>query len=154
MSQPPVPCEEFIPYISRHSRDSVAQLLGPYNAYEARLRELFAQDRDHDALKNPKVNAIPIFDKYENLVRIKARKTDDEEPNRKFIMPLKPEDRKLDGLLAVVPSLTDFKKNFTLFSESSLLDLDWSNVVAAGSSVVTPLLPVPSQYSTSKKALR
>ncbi len=50
--------------------------------------------------------------------------------------------------------LTVFKKDFPLFSESSLVDLDWSNVVAAGSSVVTPFLPAPDKFSTSKKAPR
>jgi len=69
-------------------------------------------------------------------------------------MPLQFKDRKLDGAPATVESLQDFKKNFNLFSESSLADLDWTNVVAAGSSVVTALLPVPDKYNTSKKSLR
>lgn len=69
-----------------------------------------------------------------------------------FIMPLTCEGRKPDGSIAVVHSLTVDKKDFPLFSESSLVDLDWSNVVAAGSSVVTPFLPALDKYSTSKKA--
>jgi hypothetical protein len=44
--------------------------------------------------------------------------------------------------------MKEFKNNFNLFSESSLVDLDWSNVVAAGSSVVTSLLPVMVSYPT------
>lgn len=54
----------------------------------------------------------------------------------------------------MVQDIKEFQHNFALFCESSLVDLDWSNVVAAGSSVVTCLLPVPSKYKDSKRALR
>ena len=63
-------------------------------------------------------------------------------------------ERNANGVPAVVGSIKDFKQNFDLFSESALVDMDWSNVVAAGSSVVTALLPVPEPYSGSKRALR
>jgi hypothetical protein len=53
-----------------------------------------------------------------------------------------------------VQDVKEFQKNFALFSESSLVDLDWSNVVAAGSAVVTCLLPVPAKHNKSKKTLR
>ncbi|EKG11707.1 hypothetical protein MPH_11200 [Macrophomina phaseolina MS6] len=69
-------------------------------------------------------------------------------------MPLEAEKRKPDGTPAVIQSLKDFRTNFNIFSESSLADMDWSNVVAAGSSVVTSLLPVPGKYAGSKRALR
>jgi hypothetical protein len=69
-------------------------------------------------------------------------------------MPLKDEERKPNGAPAVVPSLKDFQQNFNLFSESSLTDLDWSNVVAAGSAVTTALLPVPEKWAGSKRSLR
>lgn len=42
----------------------------------------------------------------------------------------------------------------SLFSESSLVDLDWSNVIVAGSGVVTALLPVPAPHNESKRSLR
>ena len=32
--------------------------------------------------------------------------------------------------------------------------MNWDNVVAAGSAIITPLLPVPSEYSASKRSLR
>jgi hypothetical protein len=50
--------------------------------------------------------------------------------------------------------LQDFQQNFNLFSESSLSDLDWNNVVAAGSAVTTALLPVPTKWAGSKRRLR
>ena len=58
--------------------------------------------------------------------------------------------RKPQGAPAVVDSLEEFQMNINLFSELSLVDLDWSNVVAAGSSVVTALLPVPEKYNGSR----
>lgn len=45
-------------------------------------------------------------------------------------------------------------QNFNVFTELSLIDMDWNNVVVAGSAAVTPLLPVPEKYSGTKRALR
>ena len=153
---PSVPAshKDFVKYIGESPRTSIQDFVRPYNDFEAKLREGFAQHRDHQAIQDPNVNAVPIFDGREDLLCIKARSLNNEVENEKFIMPLKPGNRKPGGAPAVVQSLGDFKKNFNLFSESSLVDLDWNNVVAAGSSVVTPLLPVPGKYNTSKKALR
>jgi ankyrin repeat protein len=69
-------------------------------------------------------------------------------------MTLKKEDRKTSGAPAFVSSFRDFQQNFNLFSESSLTDLDWNNVVAAGSAVATALLPVPEKWAASKRSLR
>ncbi|KAL2182371.1 hypothetical protein L209DRAFT_746264 [Thermothelomyces heterothallicus CBS 203.75] len=69
-------------------------------------------------------------------------------------MPLPPTIRRPDGPPAVVQSIEEFQCNFNIFSESSLSELDWSNVVAAGSSVVNTLLPVPEEYSRTKRGLR
>lgn len=69
-------------------------------------------------------------------------------------MALNDGERKLDGSPAVVGSFKEFQQNFNLFSESSLADLDWSNVVAAGSAVTTALLPVPERWAGSKRSRR
>ena len=150
----PAPHKNFISYINRSQDDAIQNLVAPYNEYEAKLREGFAQHRDHHALQNPHANAVPIFEGDNDVLRVHARSTDDPTRNEKYVMPLKAKDRKPEGAPATVESMQDFKKNFNLFSESSLADLDWSNVVAAGSSVVTALLPVPDKYNASKKALR
>lgn len=150
----PVPHKDFIPYLSGQRAEDIQRSVAPYNEYEAKLREGFAQHRDHESLQDPKVNAVPIFDGNSEELRIRVRATDDQSLNEKYIMPLNARDRKPEGSNATVASIQDFKKNFNLFSESSLVDFDWSNVVAAGSSVVTALLPVPDKYNTSKKALR
>ena len=150
----PVPHKDFVPYINQTQDEPIQSLTAPYNVYEAKLREGFAQHRDHQMLQDPHVNAVPLFLGSKDVLRIHPRSTEDPNLNEKYIMPLKSQDRKLQGAPATVGSIKDFKKNFNLFSESSLADLDWSNVVAAGSSVVTALLPVPEKHDTSKKALR
>ncbi len=75
--QLPFPHEDFIPYISNFSRASILEFVRPHNEYEAKLRQVFAQHRDHEVLQNPNVNAIPIFDGHKTLLRVKARQTDD-----------------------------------------------------------------------------
>lgn len=150
----PVPHGEFIAHLKTQLKTPIADVVAPYNSFEKKLREGYAQYPQSQAVQDPYVNAIPLFQGQEDNIRIRARALDDEVETQKYVMPLKSEDRKSDGALAIVGSLPGFKKNFNLFSESSLVDLDWNNVVAAGSSVVTALLPVPTKYNTSKKALR
>ena len=150
----PVSHANFVSYVTKPGVEEVQGLVAPFRAYEAKLREGFAQHRDHEALQDPFVNAVPIFGNEHDIPRVRARATDDPALNEKYIMPLGSKDRKPDGAPAIVGSLQDFKMYFNLFSESSLADLDWSNVVAAGSSVVTSLLPVPDKHNNSKKALR
>lgn len=150
----PVAHQDFVSYVNHKEGKEVAKLVAPFNEYEARLREGFAQHRDHPSLQNPNVNAVPIFKQSEDVPRISKRDIDEKTHHQDHIIPLSAKNRKPAGAPATVESIQDFKKNFNLFSESSLVDLDWSNVVAAGSSVVTPLLPVPDKYNTSKKAQR
>lgn len=134
----------------------MADLLQPYRTYDAKIRELFAQEPDHPALKDPFVNVVPLFEGHTDDIQIRARNLSTETPEEKerYIMPLKEADRKPNGSLAVVQSLKEFQHNFNVFSELSLADLDWNNIVAAGSSVVTSLLPVPEKYRESKRTLR
>lgn len=129
-------------------------LLAPYKEYDSRLREIFAQQPDHPAIARP--NVVPLFAGSQQDVKIRARNlsAESEEERQRYLMPLNKADRKPNGAPAVVQSLQEFQTNFQLFSESSLVDMDWSNVVVAGSAVVTSLLPVPPAYNTSKRALR
>lgn len=150
----PAPHAEFIQYLAANSGTSVLELVKPYNQYDAEMRKIFAQKPDHPAIAQP--NVVPVFAGHETDVRIQARKLEAEYGKEKeaFIMPLKDEDRRANESPAVVQSLKDFRTNFNVFSESALVDLDWSNVVAAGSSVTTSLLAVPEKHSGSKRALR
>lgn len=102
-----------------------------------------------------KSNVIPLFADIEQSIKIRARKSATESGERQhYPMPLRKADHRPDGTPAIVQSLKEFQVNFNLFSESALVDVDWSNVVVAGSAVVTSLLPIPTRHNTSKPALR
>jgi hypothetical protein len=150
----PAPVEGFLPYLA--SQTNVSLALKPYKDYEGKLRETFAQHRSNAILDDPHVNTFPLFAGHEKSLKIRARDLDLEkdEEKEKYLLPLPAVDRKPNGSSAIVESLKDFRENFNLFSESSLVDLDWNNVVAAGSSVVTSLLPVEAPHNQSKRALR
>ncbi|ELR03620.1 hypothetical protein VC83_09335 [Pseudogymnoascus destructans] len=152
----PAPVKDFASYFSQAKDTLVPELLEPYHAYEAELRKFYAQQPDDPVLKDGHINTVPIYAGQESALKVRARKLDDETEaeKEKYIMGLSKADRKPDGSPAVVTSLKEFQSNFNLFSESSLSELDWSNVVAAGSSVTTALLPVPEKWSGSKKSLR
>ncbi|KAH6620537.1 hypothetical protein C7974DRAFT_426687 [Boeremia exigua] len=150
----PVEHAEWISHVSSHSSTPLRELLAPYKEYDARLREVFAQQPSHPAIGKP--NVVPLFTGNEQDVKIRARNIDSEmdEERERYLMPLDDANRKPDGAPAIVQSLKEFQTNFQLFSESALVDMDWSNVVVAGSAVVTSLLPVPAEHNTSKRALR
>ncbi|KAB8346271.1 hypothetical protein FH972_023315 [Carpinus fangiana] len=157
LPQLPAKHRDVIPYLNDALPSTpVLQSLAPYIAYENRLREIFAQQPDHPAVQDPLVNLVPLYDGHEKSINIQARHLADETlaQQEKYLLPLKPEDRKAGASPAVVQSLKDFQNNFNLFSEMSLVDMDWSNVVAAGSAVVTPLMPVPEKFASSKRAQR
>ena len=145
---------QFIQYVAAHPKTPMLELLEPYKEYDTELRKVFAQHPDHEAAKHPTV--VLVFDGHENEVKNRARDLAKETTKEKerYVMPLKDEDRRPNGAQAIVPSIRDFRTNFNVFSESSLVDLDWSNVVVAGSAVVTCLLAVPEKHGGSKKALR
>lgn len=150
----PTPHKDFIRHVSEHNA-AINEIVAPYKDFENKLREGFARHPHHPAVQTANVNVVPVFvEDLSGLLRIRTRRLDDDALNQEYMMPLKSMDRKATGTPAVVESFREFKKNFDLFSESSLMDLDWSNVVAAGSSVVTPLIPVPHPHNSSKKALR
>lgn len=150
----PVPHAEWLSHVFKYPATSMHELLAPYKDYEARLREVFAQQPSHPAIS--KSNIVPLFTGLEQDVKIRARDlaTESEDERERYLMPLAKSDRKPDGAPAIVQSLKEFQTNFQLFSESALVDMDWSNVVVAGSAVVASLLPVPARHNTSKRTLR
>jgi hypothetical protein len=152
----PAPVKEFIPYLSQNPDKSISSLVEPFKAYESELRKFYAQQPDHEAVKDGAVNLVPLFAGHETELKLRARDlaSETQEQKEKYIMPLRDSDRRPNGSPAIVGSLKDFQTNFNLFSESSLADLDWNNVVAAGSAVTTSLLPLPEKWSGSKRAMR
>jgi hypothetical protein len=153
---PPLPANhvDWISHVATHPDTPLHELIAPYKEYDSKLREVFAQQPEHPAITKP--NVVPIFAGREQELKIRARNltSESQAERQRYLMPLKKVDRKANGTPAVVQSLKEFQTNFQLFSESSLVDMDWSNVVVAGSAVVTSLLPVPEKHSESKRALR
>ncbi|KAI1811479.1 ankyrin repeat protein [Poronia punctata] len=152
----PVAHNGLVNYIAKHPDKSMGNLMGPYRKFEAELRKVYAQGRDDPVLDDPFVNVLPLFTKDTPSIRTRARNlaTEPQEEKDKYIMALTEEKRRPNGSPAVVETLKEFQHNFSVFSESSLSELDWSNVVAAGSSVVNCLLPVPDEDKKTKRALR
>ncbi|KAK8125105.1 uncharacterized protein PG998_000864 [Apiospora kogelbergensis] len=156
LPQLPSPHDQLAKYISKHPSIPIATLVQPYRQYEAHLRETFAQDRRNPILDDPYLNVLPVFTRDTSMITTRARNLEEESAFEKerYIMSLPDDKRRPHGSPAVVKSLGDFRHNFSVFSEAALVDLDWSNVVAAGSSVVNCLLPVPDKYKASKRSLR
>ncbi|KAJ4414254.1 hypothetical protein N0V82_008036 [Gnomoniopsis sp. IMI 355080] len=156
LPQLPVPHKELPRYVADHPDTPIVEMLQPYRDYEAVLRQLYAQDPGNAVLQTPELNILPLFTADSTGIHIRARDfaAESEQQKQQYIMALPDDQRRATGSSAVVKSLKDFQHNFNIFSESSLSELDWSNVVAAGSSVVNCLLPVPEMYNTSKRKLR
>jgi chromatin segregation and condensation protein Rec8/ScpA/Scc1 (kleisin family) len=150
----PAPMHDFLPFLARQPK--VNEAIQPFKTRERKLREIFARDPNNAILNDSHINTVPIFAGHEHIVKIRARDLDHEtsEEKEKYLLPLSASDRKPNGSPAIVGSLEEFRTNFTLFSESSLANLNWNNIVAAGSSVVTSLLPVEAPHIESKRTLR
>ncbi|KIW13836.1 hypothetical protein PV08_06616 [Exophiala spinifera] len=154
LPKPPVPVPEFVDYVNRYpkSQAGVAEAVKPFKAFESKLREVYAQHPD-----NPAATAnylVPVFDSAPLTIRARDTGQEPSTEQEKYLLPLTDELRRKHESPATVQSLKEFKTNFNVFSESSLVDLDWSNVVVAGSAVVTSLLPVDAPHNESKRALR
>ena len=153
----PVKHQDFVKYVQSNQDKPIEELVQPYNEYDAVMRKAFAQEPSNPTLQDNHINLVPLYDENgSSNVQVRARNLDSESPElkEKYLVPLKDQDRRPTGSPAVVPSLEEFQKNFTIFSEGSLSDMDWSNVVVAGSAVLTSLLPVPEKYRGSKRSLR
>ncbi|KAH7026489.1 uncharacterized protein B0I36DRAFT_273482 [Microdochium trichocladiopsis] len=152
----PAAHNELANYIASNPDTPLTKLMAPYREFEAHLREVYAQDRSNPLLTDPYLNVLPLFTKDTPNIKTRARNLDaeSEEEKGRYIMALPEDKRRAHGSPAVVENLKEFRNNFSIFSESSLADMNWDNVVAAGSSVVNCILPVPAEYKKSKRALR
>jgi hypothetical protein len=153
--QVPFPINQYLQKVAGcKSQDDVHQLTEPFMKYESKLREVFAQEPNHAAVA--KEHLVSVFGSDNPSVTTRARNLKDQsdEVKERYLLTLTDEQRRAQDSPAMVKDLSSFKTNFNLFSESSLSELDWSNVVACGSSVVTALLPVPAPHNDSKRSLR
>ncbi|KAF3917841.1 hypothetical protein ABW20_dc0105725 [Dactylellina cionopaga] len=156
---PPLPAEtaSFLSYIAENKDKPVRDLIPPYLEYESKLRSLFAQDPSNVVLADNTIGLVPLFTGtgLEANIKIQARdlETESKEEKATYLMELDEKVRKKNGERAIV-DFDEFKKNFTLFSEGALQNLDWTNIIAAGSSVLTPLLPIPEEHQQTKRSMR
>lgn len=104
----PVPHEDFVSSINRKDGDEVQRLLEPYNEFEAKLREGFAQNRDYPSLSDPHVNAVPIFNPGNDVPLISKRNIDENTHHLKHMMLLSAKDRKPAQAPATVESISEF----------------------------------------------
>lgn len=72
---PEVPAKhaDFISYVQSHADTPLSELLEPYKKYDAKLREVFAQEPEHPALADQHLNVVPVFDGQQEDVKIRAR---------------------------------------------------------------------------------
>ena len=152
----PAPHWELASHIAQNPEKSLVDIIEPYRKYEAHLRSVYAQDRQNPILNDPYLNVVPLFTENTKLITTRARDlaSESEEEKSKYIMALPDDKRRPHGSPATVADMAEFQKNFNVFSETSLAEIDWNNVVAAGSSVVNCLLPVPPEFKTTKRKLR
>ncbi|TFK24224.1 ankyrin repeat protein [Coprinopsis marcescibilis] len=149
-----IEAEAFLSRIA--ARVSLDDALKPAIDDETELRQHFATDRGHSRLLDPHVGLVDVFDGPPQIRQTQARVVKDEiDLSAKYVMPLPAEIRRPDGTPAMVADMEEFKKNWAIFTEGSLSQLtDWSNVVAAGGSVLACLAPLEEKDKVSKRAIR
>ncbi len=123
----PAPLAGLVKHLGQHPETPIAEMMEPYRKHEAQLRQAFAQDPDNELLKDPHVNVLPLFTEDTHNVTIRARNLEAEtkEEKAKYIMALPAAVRRPGGSPAIVQSFKEFQRNFGVFSESSLAELNW-----------------------------
>ena len=135
---------------------SLDPVLQPSLDDEAVLRKLFATEKNNTRLQNPYVGLVDVYNAPADIRTTRARVVkDDEDWSAKYVLPLLEERRRKEGTPSMAESLDEFKKNWAIFTESSLSQLtDWNNVVAAGGSVHACLSPLTDEQKASKRSIR
>ena len=135
---------------------SLDEVLQPSLRDEAELRKLFATDKGSARLRNIHVGLVDVFAAPSDIRTTRARVIkDDADRDAQHVLALPSSLRREEGSPAMVENIEAFKKNWDVFTESSLSQLaDWSNVIAAGGSVQACLMPLPKAATRSKRDLR
>ncbi|KAL7621369.1 hypothetical protein AAE478_008690 [Parahypoxylon ruwenzoriense] len=132
----PTPSSEFLSYLARYPDTPTRELLEPYLSSELWLRKAFKRD---DTSLDGLANLVSIYNGHEDAFKIRTIDYQTADKS-KYILSLSNKQRGVNGELAIAPSLDEYKNNFDAFTHGVLASLDWSNVVAAGSSALHPLL--------------
>ena len=159
MVQPTPEIDAFVGRIQTLSPGSGVSLdaaLQPSLDEEAELRTLFATDRQNSRLSNPYVGLVDVFAAPDAIRATRARVVQGKEDiSSHYVMPLSTDKRRQEGAPCMVADLEEFKKNWAVFTEGSLLQLlDWNNVIAAGGSVLACLSPLDEEHKKSKRIIR
>ncbi|KAG9287132.1 hypothetical protein G9A89_001026 [Geosiphon pyriformis] len=140
-----IPPDNYLEDLTSNSPTAIYAAL----AREAQFRSLFATNPKHPSLKNPYVNLINV---YENESLWKSDSERNSEGHETIIMALTDKTRLKAGEWAIEHGGNErFLRNWKLYTEGSLNGLDWNNVFAAGGAVLSCLLPIPKQYSSTRK---
>lgn len=75
--------KDFIPYLSKNPDTPIETLLEPYKKFEGELRKVYAQQPEHELVKDGTVNLVPIFAGHEQELKIRARSIDTESNDEK-----------------------------------------------------------------------
>uniref|UniRef100_A0A8H7NNZ4 Uncharacterized protein n=1 Tax=Bionectria ochroleuca TaxID=29856 RepID=A0A8H7NNZ4_BIOOC len=135
--QGPSTISPFLQQLSEYSDTPIKSLLQPYLDDETQLRQAFARGDPHAAEVS---HLIALYPHQQSLLTSRVIERDVYGPD-KYLLRLPAEKIGRPGAPAVVTSLDQYQTNFEAFSHASLSGLDWSNVIAAGSSALLPLLP-------------
>lgn len=142
-------------HLKRHEKTLTRELLQPYLEYELWLRKAFAQGK---ATPDGKANLVPLLDESQPRLHIRDADRVKNDPE-KYLMRLPDSSVQPANSPATAKDLDKFKTNFDAFTHGILRGLgmqvprkiyevedtdalsDWTNIAAAGSSALLPLLP-------------
>lgn len=113
---------------------------------ENKYREIFAQDRNSPVLNDPHLMLVDVHANSDIFVFEK-------QPATLPLLFALGDRQKPAGQSCIVDART-FKRNFELFTEYQLRELDWSNVFVAGGTALACLQPIPEPHNKDNIARR
>jgi hypothetical protein len=120
--------------LDANPKKDIQELTNRYLNFEKLLRSIYAQQPDHKAVQNGRINLVSIFTESQPRPRVRRLRT-----SNGCIMGLAESEREKEGSLAVGASFETFNNNFRIFSQGSLDKLEWQNIVVAGGAVTACL---------------
>ena len=113
---------------------------------ENELRALFVSARDDPRISHPHTHLVDVFSSLTTFVGggVQLEELRDVPTLARF----RTHRPAAAGAPSVVPSMEVFRRHFSSFAGGLLDGFDWTNLVAAGSSALTPALPLPRRPET------